>query len=100
METVKDVSIFCKAVIFYNYKNLGIIDELNKVRKSITNNFHETIPVSRILITLSILGFIIFKSNDNDFENVLENIHELGANMLYMIGFGKVVKDDGDKVII
>ena len=55
METVKDVLNPCKAAIFYDYKNIGIIEELNRARKCIINNFHGTITVERIVITLSII---------------------------------------------
>ena len=55
MLTIKGVLNFCKAAIFYDCKSLGIIDEINQVRKCVINNFHETIPVSRILLSLSII---------------------------------------------
>ena len=71
METVKGVLNFCNAAIFYDYKNIGIIEEVNQARRCIINNFHETIPVSRILITLSIIDVVILKINDNDIENVI-----------------------------
>ena len=32
METVKELSNFCNAALFYDYKNLGITDELNQAR--------------------------------------------------------------------
>ena len=63
------------------------------------NNFHETIPVTRILLTLSIKDIVFLEIHDIDIENVIENIHDLGANILYMIRFEKVVKDDVVKVL-
>ena len=99
METVKDVSNFCIAAIFFDFKNVGVIGELNQVRKCIFNNFRETIPVSRVLITISIIDVVNIKSHDNDIEKVIEDIHDLGSNILYMIGFEKVVKDDVGKVM-
>ena len=33
METKKDFLNFCIAAVFYDYKNIGIIDELNQARK-------------------------------------------------------------------
>ena len=98
METVKDVLNFCNAAIFYDYKNIGIIEELNQARRCINNNFHKTIPVERILLTLSIIDVVILKINVNDIEKIIENIHDSRSNMIYMIGFEKVVKDDVDKV--
>ena len=55
METVKDILNFCNAAIFYNYKDIGIICELNQVRKCIINSFYTTIPDSRIRVSLSII---------------------------------------------
>ena len=100
METVKDILNFHNAAIFYDYKNRGIIEELNQVRKCITNNFHETIPVSRILLLLSIIDDMTLKINDNDIENIMNNLHELRENILYMIGFQRVVKEDVDNIVI
>ena len=59
METVKGVLNFCNAAIFHDYKNIGIIEEVNQARRCIINIFHETLPVSRILITLSIIDVVI-----------------------------------------
>ena len=92
METVKDVLNFCIAAISFDYKNIGIIEKLNQARRCINNNFHGTIPVSRILILLSIIDVVILKINDNDFENVIENIDDLRSSLFHMIGFEKVVK--------
>ena len=39
METVEDILNFCNAAVFYDYKNVGIICELNQVHKCIINNF-------------------------------------------------------------
>ena len=48
METIKDVLNFCNSAVFNDYKNIGIIEELNQVRKCIINRFYKTIPDSRI----------------------------------------------------
>ena len=37
---------------------------------------------------------IILKINDNDFENIIENIDDLRENVLYMISFEKLMKDE------
>ena len=99
METVKDILVFCNAAVFYHYKNIDIIDALNKALKCLINNFHETIPVSRTLITLSFIDVVILKNNDNGIGNVIENIHDLREKLLYMIAFEKLVGDDVDKVM-
>ena len=90
---------FCNGAIFYDYKNIGFIGELNQARRCVINNFHETIPVTRILNTLCIIVVVILKSHDNDIEKVIENIHDLRANTLYMIGLEKVVKDAVDNLM-
>ena len=99
MNTVKDVLTICSAAIFHDYNNIGIFEELNQAHRYVINNFHETRPVSRILITLSIINVVILKINDNDIENVIENFDDLRSNIIYMIGFEKVVKDDVDEVM-
>ena len=92
METIKDILNFCNAGMFYDYKNIGIIDESNQARKCIFNNFNEILPVTRILITLSIIDVVVLKIHDNEIENVIENIHDLRANKLYLPSFENVIK--------
>ena len=66
METIKGIINFCNAAISYDYKSIGIIEELNQVRKCIINSFYKTIPDSRIRVSLSIIDDIILKINNND----------------------------------
>ena len=94
METVKNIIIFCNAAIFYDYKKMGITCELNQVRKCIVNIFYKTISHSSILVCLSIVDDIILKIHDNDIENLIENIHDLRENVIYMISFEKLPKDE------
>ena len=39
METVKDILNFYNDAVFYDYRKIGIICELNQVRKCIINSF-------------------------------------------------------------
>ena len=94
METMKDILNFCNAGFFYNYTDIGIVCELNQVRKCIINSNYKTIPDSRIRVSLSIIDDIILKINDNDIEDIIENIHDLGENLLYMLSFEKLVRDE------
>ena len=94
METVKDKISFCNAAVFYDYTNIGITCELNQVRKCINNSFYKTIPHSRILVCLSITADIILRNNNNDIDNTIENIHDLRENILYMLSFEKLVRDE------
>ena len=93
METVKDILNFCNAAVFYDYTDIGITCELNQVRKCIINSFYKTIPDSRIRVCLSIIDDIILKINNNDIENIIENIHDLRENILYMLSFEKFVRE-------
>ena len=94
MKIVKDILNFCNDAVFYDYTNLEICGELDQVRKGIINNFYKTIPYTRILISLSIIDDIILKMNNNDIKDILENIHDLRENILYMLSFEKVVRDE------
>ena len=100
METVKDLLNFCNHALFYDHENLGVAEELNQVRKYIIKSFHKTIPHTTINATLSIIDDIILKIHDNDIENVNENIHDLRENILYMLSFEKLIKDNNSKLII
>ena len=76
-----------------DYKNIVITCELNQVRKCIINSFYKTIPDSKIRVSLSIIDDIILKINNNDIEDIIENIHDLGEDILYMLSFEKFVRD-------
>ena len=49
METLKDLINFCNAALFYEYKNVGITEELHQVRKCTINSFLKQFPVVEIL---------------------------------------------------
>ena len=100
METVKDILNFCNHALFYDHENIGVAEELNQVRKYIIKSFHKTIPHTTIIATLSIIDDIILKIHDNDIENIIENIHDLRENILYMLSFEKLIKDNNGKLII
>ena len=80
--------------MFYDYENIGIICELNPVRTFIIIRIYKTIPDSRIRVSLSIIDDIILKVNDNDIAKILENIHDLRENILYMLSFEKFIRDE------
>ena len=94
METVKGFLNFCKAAVFYDYTNIGITCELNQVRKYIINSFYKIIPHTRIVVCLSRIDDVILKISDNDIENILKNIHDLGENILNLLLFEKYFRDD------
>ena len=94
METVKDILNFCNNAVFYDYKNVGIICELNEVHKCTINSFHKTIPYTRILRCLSIIGDMILKINNDNIEIIIEKIHDLRVNIIYMFSFKKTVRHE------
>ena len=94
METIKDNLNFCIDAIFYDYKNIGITEELNHVRKCIINSLYKTIPDSRIRVSVSIFDDIILKINIKDIENFIENIHDLREKVLYMLAFENIIRDE------
>ena len=98
METLKDILNFRNAAVFYDYTNIGKTCELNQVRKCIINSFYKTIPHTRIHVGLSIIDDMILKINNNDIEKILENIHDLRENILYMLSFEKLVRDEQHNV--
>ena len=100
MRSIKGILNFCNAAIFYDYKNECITEELNQVRNYIINSIYKTIPNSTLLTSLSIIGDIILKINDNDIEIIIDNIQDLRENILYMLSFEKLIKDNNGEIII
>ena len=92
METIKELLNFCNDAVFYDYKNIGLICELNPVRTFIINRFYKTIPNTRILVSLGIIDDIILKINSGDIEKILDDIHNLRENIFYMLSFEKTDK--------
>ena len=64
------------------------------MQKCIFNSFYKTIPDSRIRVSLSIIDDIILKIKNNDIEDIIENIDDLGENILCMLSFEKLVRDE------
>ena len=94
MESIKDILNFCNDAVFYDYKNKGITCESNQVRKCKFNSFYKTIPDRGIRVSLYIIDDIILKINNNDIEDILEIIHDLGENILYMLSIEKLIRDE------
>ena len=80
--------------MFFDYKNFGIICELNPERTFLINRFYKTIPYTRILVSLSIIDDIILKISNNDIEKILDDVHILRGNILNMLSCEKTVKDE------
>ena len=71
-----------------------------KYGKYIIKSFHKTIPHTTIIATLSIIDDKLLKIHDNDIEIIIENIHDLRENILYMLSFEKLIKDNNGKLRI
>ena len=93
-ETIKDILNFCNSAVSYVCKNIGMIMKLNKVRKCVINNFYETIPPSRFLVSPGNIDDMILKINCNDVDDILDKLHDLRENILHMIGFEKLVREE------
>ena len=98
METVKDKLNFCNGAVFHDFTNIGFTCELNQVSKCKINSFYRTIPHTRIYASLSTIHDIISKFNKNDIEIILENIQDLRENILYMLSFEKLNRDEQHNV--
>ena len=94
MNTIKDILDFCNKAIFLDYKNLECIEDFNQVRKFIINRFHETISTCRLLFVLSIIDEMIVKIFNNETDNIINDIHNLRENIIYMISFERTIKDE------
>ena len=94
METKIDLLNFCNDAVFYDYKNIGFICELNPVRTFIFNKFYKTIPYTRILVSLGIIDDIILKISNDDIENILDDIHNLRENILHMLSRETTIRDE------
>ena len=100
MKTIKDFLNFCNTAIFFDYSNPEILTEFNLVRNCIINRFHETIPNSRITLTLSIIDKTILKIFSGEIADILRDIHDLRQNVIYMISFEKTTeKTESDEEI-
>ena len=100
MKAIKDILNFCNAAIFYDNENDGIIEELGRVRKCVIDSFFKTIPNTALLTSLDLIDDIILKVNDKEIEKIIDNIHDLRENILYMLSFEKLFKDNNGELII
>ena len=62
--------------------------------KYLVDYFYDTIPQERLLISLNIIDNIILKIYDDDTQEINNEIFKLREQILYMLSFEKIVKDD------
>ena len=88
---MKNLLEFAISAVFHDFKNIGIICELNPVRTFIINRFYKTIPYTRILVSLGIIDDIILKISNDDIESILDDVHNLRETVLYMLSCEKTI---------
>ena len=93
IETIKDILNFCNCAIYFDYKNIGTVIQLNTLRKCIFDNFNETVPEIKLIKSQSIIDDMILKINENEIENIVDKIYDLRENIIYMIGYKKMKED-------
>ena len=94
MNSDREIFDFCNRAIFFDYNNPEYIEEFNMIRKYIIYRFHEIIPINRIVFVLSIIDVMILKIFNGEIDNILDNLHDIRENIIYMISFEKTVRDD------
>ena len=94
MDTIKEILTICNESLWYDYDNQKNNSELNRLRKYLIKYFYIDIPEERILISLYIIDNIILKLYNNDKDEIIEYIHKLREQILYMLSFQKTVRDE------
>ena len=94
METDKDLFKIFNEFVFLDHLEVGVDVNVNVLRKEILNRFHETIPPSSILITLSLIDDIILKLHDKNLEGIQDDMYSVRENVLYMLAFENFVEEN------
>ena len=90
METDKDMFKFFNEFIFLDHSEGGV----DVLRKYIINRFHNTIPPTRILTTLSLIDDIILKLHDKNLNGIQDDMYSIRENVMYMLSFEKFVDEN------
>ena len=93
MENDKGMFKFFKEFIFLNDLEVGVDVKINVLRKCIKNRFHESVPSSRILTTLSLLDYVILKVYDKNLEGIQDDMYSKREIVLYMLSFENFVDE-------
>ena len=91
MESIKEIFKICNQAYWYDYSN---IYDLKKLHKFLIKNFDNNIPAERLLISLSTIDDISLKIYNNETDDIIEYIHKLKEQILYMLSFQKTVEDE------
>ena len=90
IDSIKVILNFCNSAVYFDFNKIGIVIQLNNLRGSIFDIFHETVPKSKILESQSIIEDMILKINENDIENIVDKIYDLREKVIFMIAYKKV----------
>ena len=94
MESDKGMFKFFNEFIFIDHSKVGVDVKVNVLRKYNINRFHDTIPPSRKLTTLSLIDSIILKLHDKYLENIQDDMYDVRENVMYMLSFEKLVEEN------
>ena len=91
MENDNDMFKFFNEFIFLDHLEVGVDVKVNVLRKYIVKRFHETIPSSRILKTLTPLDDVILKLLDKNLEGIQDDMYSVREIVMYLLLFEKFV---------
>ena len=94
MENDKDMFKFFNEFIFFDPSETGVDVKINVLRKHIINRFHNTIPSTRILTTLSLVDDIILNLHDKNLEGIQDDMYSVRETVLYMLSFETFVDEN------
>ena len=94
MENDKNLINFLNEFILLDHLEFVVDVKVTVLRKYIINRFHEFIPLSRILTTLSLLDDVILKLHDKNLEGTQDDMYSLRENVMYMLSFEKFVDEN------
>ncbi len=96
MNTVKEIFEICNDCLWYDFNEQKNIEQINRLRRHILENFYNSIPGERINISLSLIDDIILKIYNNETDDNNKIVHKLREQILYMLSFQKTIEDDYD----
>ena len=94
MESAKGIFKLFNEFIFFDHSEGGVDVTVNVLRKYIVNRFHNTIPPSRILTSLSLIDDKISKLRVKNLEKIQDDTSSVRENVLYMVSFERFVEDN------
>ena len=94
MESDKDLFKCFNEFVFLDHYEVGNDVKVNDLRKHIINRFHNNIPQTRILTTLSLVDEVILKLHEKNLEGIQDDMYSIRKNVMYMLSFEKFVNEN------